>query len=70
MQVVAEVHETPERLFQAALVELGVVWIVQAVPFQTSASVEEVFALRLYADPTAVHAVADVHEIPESELEK
>ncbi|MFL5859706.1 MAG: hypothetical protein ACJ780_02860 [Solirubrobacteraceae bacterium] len=57
VQAVADVHATPfSVLFGAA----GVVWIVQLVPFQTSASVPRPPC------PTAVQAVAEAHETAES----
>ena len=40
-----DVHDTPFREFPGALVAFGVLWIVQLVPFQRSASVESVPAL-------------------------
>jgi hypothetical protein len=61
-QAVADVHETPDRLDSMLLV-LGVVWMVQAVPFQRSASAWVLLAVRMY--PTAVHAAPEVHETPE-----
>jgi hypothetical protein len=60
MHEVDEVHETPFRELAELLDGFGVAPIDQAVPFQDSASVERLPDAT--ADPTAVHAVADVHE--------
>ena len=46
--------------------QLGMVCTVQLVPFHRSANVER--APELVLSPTAVHAVADGHEIPSSSL--
>src|SRR6478735_2650289 len=57
VQAVADVHDTPfSVLFGAA----GVVWIVQLMPFQNSASVPGPPC------PTEVQAVAEAHETAES----
>jgi hypothetical protein len=47
VHAVAEVHDTPDRLLACAPMGLGVVWIVQDVPSQPSASVTTVPALLL-----------------------
>jgi hypothetical protein len=60
MQALLDVHDTRYRLKNATPWGLGVVWIDQLVPFHCSASVP---VLEL---PTAVHAVLDVHDTPES----
>jgi hypothetical protein len=63
----ADVHETPLSPLAVASVGFEVVWMDQLVPFQRSASVRwvPVLAVKL---PTAVQAVADVHETPLSPL--
>jgi hypothetical protein len=53
----AEVHETADRLLLVAPLGVGVVWVVQVLPSQNSASVAPAPLF-----PTAVQAVADVHE--------
>jgi len=58
---VADVHDTPRRLLLGGPLGLGVVWIVQLVPSQRSANVPPLPMLGPDS-PTAVHAVADVHE--------
>ena len=45
VHAVFEVHDTPYRKLSGALVALGVLWIVQLLPFQRSASVTFVLAL-------------------------
>jgi hypothetical protein len=42
---------------------VGVDWVDQAVPFQRSATAARAPELSTYS-PTAVHAIADVHETP------
>jgi hypothetical protein len=42
VHAVAEMHDTPDSLLACAPLGLGVVWIVQLVPFQRSASVTTV----------------------------
>ena len=70
MQAVADVHATPFRPMLNGVPEyamgLGVLWITQLDPFQRSASIAEscVSALVNRYDPTAVHAVAVVHDTP------
>jgi hypothetical protein len=59
---VAEVHETPLRSLLVAPLGFGVVWIVQLLPSQRSASV--VPGAPVLEKPTAVQAAADVHETP------
>ena len=58
-------QETPESELNAPF-GFGVGWMDQVVPFQASASVDE--DAGLFELPTAVHAVEDVHETPDSEL--
>jgi len=60
MQAVLELHDTSDSQVCRAPVGLGVVWIFQDVPFHASANVP------LRSLPTAVHAVADVHDTPDS----
>src|SRR5437588_169713 len=57
------VHDTPFRALDLAPVGLGVLWIVQRVPFQRSASVTRTPALLWYC-PVAVQAVLVVHDTP------
>jgi hypothetical protein len=68
VQATAEVHDTPSKKLYVALVGFGVDWTDQLVPSQRSAKVS---ALPLFVDkkdPTAVHAVVDVHDTPLSWL--
>ena len=60
-------HETPLSTAEVAPEGLGVTSTVHVVPSQTSASVERVPDNALY-EPTAVHAVLDVHDTDEREL--
>src|SRR6516165_7824415 len=60
MHIVGDVHETPPRNAEGRLSPkpgVGVVWIFQVLPSQNSASVA-----RMPLFPTAMQAVADVHE--------
>jgi hypothetical protein len=66
MQAAAELHEMADRTLpgnESASVGSGVGWMVQAVPFHSSASVKSVLAL-LWKNPTAVQAVAELHDTP------
>jgi hypothetical protein len=65
VQAVLDVHDTQASPLAVAPVGFGVVWIDQVVPFHRSANVACVPELLVY-EPTAVHAVVDVHEDPES----
>jgi hypothetical protein len=58
VQALVEVHDTPLRLAYAAPVGVGVDWIDQLVPSQRSTNGP--FPMW----PTAVHAVAEVHDTP------
>jgi hypothetical protein len=60
-----EVHDTASRWLPSTPVGFGVGSIVQAVPFQASASVTK-GVVGLNACPTAVHAVGDMHDTEES----
>ncbi len=60
----ADAQETSLSWLLVAPRGLGVAWMLQPPPFQVSASVSLV--LPLTNKPTAVHAVAEVHEIPVS----
>jgi hypothetical protein len=63
-----EVHETAPRPYPG-LCEVGDDWRVQVVPFHCSATVpSELLAELSRTTPTAVHAVADVHETPVRKL--
>jgi hypothetical protein len=64
---VAEKQETPRSPLEVWLVALGVAWMVQVLPFQTSARVWNVLP-PVENWPTASHAVADVQETPASWL--
>jgi hypothetical protein len=64
---IPHLHDTPARELPRAPLGMGVFWMVQALPFQRSASGTVVPALLVY-DPTAVHADADVHDTPAREL--
>src|SRR6516165_2157256 len=63
---VAEMQETPESPLEAWPAGFWVAWMVQVLPFQTSASVWNVLPVENW--PTASHAVAEVHETPSSWL--
>jgi hypothetical protein len=66
MQAVAEVHEMADRTLPgntSASAGSGVGWILQAVPFHPSASVRSVLEL-FWKKPTAVQAVAELHDTP------
>lgn len=67
VQLVAVVHETAESALVVAPAGFGVVWIDQAVPFHASARVTSTPEPLTYS-PTAMQAVAAVHETPESAL--
>ena len=61
MQAVHDAHDTPWRTLNKP-VGLGVLWIVQLVPFQRSA--RGTFEPLVATNPTAVHAVPAVHDTP------
>jgi hypothetical protein len=65
VQSVAVGHETLLRL-GVPVVGLGVGWIVQLVPFHRSASVVLGNAFVVEYPPTAVQAVAALHDTPPS----
>lgn len=56
VQALAAVQETPARWVPRPPVGVGVVWILQEVPFHTSAHVW------VSSDPTASHEVEEVHD--------
>jgi len=62
-----EVHETAPRAYPG-LCEVGDGWRVQAVPFHCSATVPSGLRELSTLTPTAVHAVADVHDTPVRKL--
>jgi hypothetical protein len=63
VQIAAVAHETPSSLL-SSITTLGVGCTAQLVPFQTSATVTNIPAFAVESDvPTAVHALAEVHEI-------
>jgi len=60
VHTVAEMHDTSLNT-ESVLAPFGVVWIVHEDPFQRSASV--LYTLLAFpTDPTAVHAVGEVHD--------
>jgi hypothetical protein len=61
IQAEDEAHDTEVRMGDGP--GLGVDWMVHAVPFHRSASVPRL------ESPTAMHAVADVHDTPEKPLD-
>ena len=63
MHAVADVHDTPDRELEVAPLALGVGWIAQLLPFQSSASVAPP------PPPTAMHSLAEMHETSLSPLE-
>ena len=66
VQALAVAHDTLINVGWFAPGGVGVVWIVQAAPFQRSASVDCVV---IDVDvPTAVQAVLDVHDTPSNSL--
>jgi hypothetical protein len=58
-----EEHDTPSKPAAPAPTGFGVVWTDQVAPFHRSASGSDP-PLALAAPPTAVHAVAEVHDTP------
>ena len=65
VQAVADEQDTPPKLLDVAPAGLGMDWIDQRVPFQCSASVGPAGpAVLVLAPPTAVQALADVHDTP------
>jgi hypothetical protein len=66
VQAVADEHDTPSS-WPAPVLGFGVVWIDQVVPFQRSANVPWPPPGSEWS-PTAVQAVADVHDTPLSWL--
>jgi hypothetical protein len=66
VQALADVHDTPASRLYLWPAWFGVGWIVQLVPSQLSAKVRSLPAL-LY-DPTAVQALAEVQDTPDSWL--
>jgi hypothetical protein len=66
VHAVVDAHDTPPNLLSVASTGLEVLWTDQLAPFDRSASVARVVPLMNV--PTAVHAVADVHDTPLSAL--
>jgi hypothetical protein len=66
VQAVAKVQETASSELPALPIGVGVVWTVQAVPFQNSANGSSMSS-SLTEMPTAVQAVGAVQETPVSE---
>jgi hypothetical protein len=65
---VVDAQVTPVSRLETAPLGLGVDWMDQLVPFQTSASVPRVEALFSY-EPTATQLVLDGQRIPDSSLD-
>jgi hypothetical protein len=63
---VAVGHDTPFSSLTSAPGWFRVVWIAQLVPFHLSASIEGGTSKPVLAPPTAVQAVAAVHDTPEN----
>jgi hypothetical protein len=61
------VQATPLRTLSSALKGLGVLWTDHEVPFQASARVSTTPELSV-KEPTAVQALAEVHDTPERAL--
>ena len=66
MHALADTHDTPDSWPAAATVGLGVLWIAQLVPSHRSANDPWLGTLLLEFSPTAVHALADTHDTPDS----
>ncbi len=60
VHAVGEVQDTNPREVDVAPAGCGVVWMVQAVPFQASAS--DIDVVDVWSLPTAVHAIGDVQD--------
>src|SRR6516225_47222 len=67
VQASAEEQETPRSWLVVWVEGLGVVWMVQAVPFHRSARVRLGLVLAPWS-PTAVQACAEVHDTLRREL--
>src|SRR5437763_10315504 len=69
MQAMADGQDTPANELDSAPAGLGVDWTVQVfvLPFQRSAKVTEAPEIRYW--PTAVQAVAEVHDTPNRRLD-
>jgi hypothetical protein len=67
VQADAEVHETAFRMYPA-LAAVGDGWMLQVVPFHRWATVPSRLNELSAEPPTAVHAFAEVHDTPFSEL--
>ena len=63
-QAVAEVHEIPRRMLPVAWLGFGTGWSFQAVPVHLSAMANSLPSLLMR--PTAVQAVAALHDTPRS----
>jgi hypothetical protein len=66
VQATAELHDTLLRVLAMAPAGLGVDCSFQTVPFHLSANVTSEEEALLKDDPTAIHAVAELHETPAS----
>lgn len=62
MQLLAAVHDTPNRKLFVAPLGFGVAFIAQAVPFQLSASVTSLTGEPVIRVPTAMQLLAAVHD--------
>jgi hypothetical protein len=66
VQTSAELHDTLPRVLAMAPAGLGVDCSFQVVPFHLSANVTSALEVWLKDAPTAIHAVAEVHDTPAS----
>jgi hypothetical protein len=66
VQATAELHDTLARLLATAPAGLGVDCSFQVVPFHLSAKVTSESEALLKEEPTAIHAVAELHDTPAS----
>jgi hypothetical protein len=72
VQALAELHDTPDSSLSTGEPSgLGVVWIAQLLPFQASANVTGLGRTpsALPWLPMAVHALAELHDTPDSRLD-
>jgi hypothetical protein len=67
VHAVVDVHDTPRSTPSVAPLGVGIVWINQRTPSHRSANGKLVPVL-LSDDPTALHAVVDAHDTPQSTL--
>src|SRR6202035_185214 len=67
MQMLAELHDTPNSTGELAPLGWGMGWTAQLVPFQCSANAP--LELRVTKNPTAVHELAELHDTAFSSLD-